>query len=217
MVGGLGGVFRTSNPGAGTVVWNGFGAGLPNAYFSEIIYNKQDDVLVAGTVGRGEWKISSASAALAAPTTLQIDGTGSDDKIVLIREANQPRLLDVMINDVKQATVPVGSIDTININGAGGTDTITLNEINGAIDNTIVSPGITPQKIHGVSGLVAAKDSIVKGLGSAVDWIQGIFGTGEGSKELPGTGQSIASSFDGGEAEHEQDNPSARSLGQQGA
>jgi subtilisin-like proprotein convertase family protein len=56
LVGGRNGVFRmtTDNPG----VWNQFGSGLSNAPVFDLDYDAIDDTLVAGTMGRGAWKLN---------------------------------------------------------------------------------------------------------------------------------------------------------------
>lgn len=55
-VGGANGVFRmnTNNPG----VWNQLGTGLSNAVVYDLDFDLIDDTLVAGTLGRGAWKLS---------------------------------------------------------------------------------------------------------------------------------------------------------------
>jgi subtilisin-like proprotein convertase family protein len=56
VAGGTNGVFRmaTDNPG----VWNQLGTGLPNAIVHDLDYDAADDTLVAGTLGRGAWKLT---------------------------------------------------------------------------------------------------------------------------------------------------------------
>jgi hypothetical protein len=43
------------------------GAGLPNVFVWDLDYNATDDVLVAGTLGRGAWTLGSLKA-LTTPT-----------------------------------------------------------------------------------------------------------------------------------------------------
>jgi uncharacterized repeat protein (TIGR01451 family) len=59
VVGGQGGVFlmRTNNPS----VWERLGMGLPNAPVFELHYDHRDDVLLAGTLGRGAWLLPNVS------------------------------------------------------------------------------------------------------------------------------------------------------------
>jgi Bacterial Ig-like domain (group 3) len=60
-----GGVFVTTNPYAGAnTSWTSFGTGLPNVQAHDLQYNVQDNILVAGTFGRGAWAINQASAFL---------------------------------------------------------------------------------------------------------------------------------------------------------
>jgi hypothetical protein len=72
VVGGLGGllhdggVFVTEigNSATPRPVWVPFGQGLPNVQVFSLNYNSTDDVLVAGTFGRGAWTLPNVSQAL---------------------------------------------------------------------------------------------------------------------------------------------------------
>jgi hypothetical protein len=70
VVGGQSGVFvmLTVNPG----VWSKLGTGLPNAPVWDLEYDVTDDVLVAGTLGRGAWLVPDVSQALVLPVALDI-------------------------------------------------------------------------------------------------------------------------------------------------
>ncbi|HEY6138889.1 MAG TPA: RTX toxin [Thermoanaerobaculia bacterium] len=70
--GGLNGVFRMSTGNAGT--WNQFGSGLPNSIVADLDYDATDDVLVAGTLGRGAWTLTGV-APVAAPTNVTATAT----------------------------------------------------------------------------------------------------------------------------------------------
>ncbi len=62
------GVFVATNPYLGaSTAWTSVGIGLPNVQVHDLVYNPQDNILVAGTFGRGAWAISQAGAYL--PTT----------------------------------------------------------------------------------------------------------------------------------------------------
>ena len=43
---------------SGFTIWNKLGTGLPNALVADLDYNAADDVLLAGTLGRGAWTIT---------------------------------------------------------------------------------------------------------------------------------------------------------------
>ena len=60
LVGAQGGIYRMLTPG----VWSLYGQGLPNVVVHSIDYNAAQDLLVAGTYGRGAWTITGASATL---------------------------------------------------------------------------------------------------------------------------------------------------------
>src|SRR5207248_7948755 len=98
LVGGLGGVFRTLSPGAASPAWTLFARNLPYNYTNDLVYNAADDVLVAGTFGRGAWTVPNASQTLTAQGLLTIDGDtltpGAFDTVRLVRDVNDPTLLD---------------------------------------------------------------------------------------------------------------------------
>ncbi len=60
VVGGSLGVFRAMVTSIGT--WAEVGGNLPNALVYDLQYDATDDVLVAGTLGRGAWTLSNASS-----------------------------------------------------------------------------------------------------------------------------------------------------------
>lgn len=137
LVGGQAGVYRTLNPGPGAV-WTEFGGALPNALVSDLRYDARDDVLLVGTRGRGAWTIANATATLPVTSVLQIDGDtnfpGQDDTIRLVRNPNNPSMLDVYLNSVVPTkTVQLASIQQINVNGLGGNDTLIVDSTNGLI------------------------------------------------------------------------------------
>jgi len=61
VVGGAGGVYQMDASGSGS--WQALGAGLPGAPVFELVYDPTDDILVAGTLGRGAWLLSDPSGA----------------------------------------------------------------------------------------------------------------------------------------------------------
>jgi Ca2+-binding RTX toxin-like protein len=131
LVGGLGGVFRTANPGP-HATWTKLGRGLPNAPVFDLHYDKNDDVLVAGTLGRGAWTLPQASQFMFGTATLEIDGDPSlANSITLRRDPNNALLLDVFLNSTTPTTVPLVSIQQIAVNGQGGDDLLTVDFSNG--------------------------------------------------------------------------------------
>src|SRR5207244_4044321 len=64
ILGGAGGVFRSlGTPSGGSTQWALFGANIPNTLVTDLDYDATDDVLVAGTLGRGAWTMPNASTA----------------------------------------------------------------------------------------------------------------------------------------------------------
>lgn len=133
LAGGDGGVFRTITTSLG--VWTEFGAGLPNAPVWDMDYDPNDDILVAGTLGRGAWSVASATALLGG--VLQIDSdmdfAGQDDTILLVRQAANPLLLDVFVNGVLFGPYQLSTLSQINVNGLGGNDTLIVDSSNGLL------------------------------------------------------------------------------------
>ncbi|HFA51202.1 MAG TPA: hypothetical protein ENJ95_19495 [Bacteroidetes bacterium] len=67
LVGGYGGVYYNlpkENGGGESQLWLQYGEGLPNVVVRDLHYNVKDDVLVAGTWGRGAWTVANVSAAV---------------------------------------------------------------------------------------------------------------------------------------------------------
>jgi hypothetical protein len=160
LVGGQGGVYRTinppptisptvtclSSPAAASPIWTKFGVNLPNAPVTDLHYDPNNDVLLAGTLGRGAWTVPQLSASVLIPGTLEIDDANAGDTIHLARDANNPLLLDVSINNggpffiepgsipwLGIASVPFASLQQIIVNGSGGNDTLTLDLHNGSV------------------------------------------------------------------------------------
>jgi hypothetical protein len=128
LVGGQGGVFRALNPGA-TATWSRFGSSESNAIVRDLHYNATDNVLVVGTLGRGAWKVTSASTTLFQTSVVTVDGTAGNDVITLARDPNIPGILNVFLNSVTPVfSVVAAAVQQIIVNGLGGNDTININD-----------------------------------------------------------------------------------------
>jgi uncharacterized delta-60 repeat protein len=86
VVGGLGGLAFASDPRvAAQTAWRPLGDNFPNVIVADLQYDANDDVLVAGTVGRGAWKMKNARALLSAgragalDPTFDLDGKATTD------------------------------------------------------------------------------------------------------------------------------------------
>src|SRR5438034_1942499 len=153
LVGGLGGVFRTTldlralTPGTPPpLVYNEFGRGLPNVLVMDLRYDSRDQLLLAGTLGRGAWTIPNADAALKQESLLRIlgaarpGGLARADQIVLRREADQPWLLDVFVSRstgvlpaTPSATIQLSSLARIEIDGRDAGDTVLIDGAHGPV------------------------------------------------------------------------------------
>jgi hypothetical protein len=54
---------------SGFTSWNKLGTGLPNVPVWDLVYDVKDDVLVAGTLGRGAWTITNLRDLTRLPAT----------------------------------------------------------------------------------------------------------------------------------------------------
>lgn len=125
------GVFRSEVGEIVTSHWTEYGTGLPNTLVRDLHYDAVDDVLLAGTWGRGAWTIPDASLTLFTPGQLQIDGdtdfAGENDAIRLVRQEANPLMLDVYLNGTSPTlSVEFAALDSVAVNGFGGSDTLTL-------------------------------------------------------------------------------------------
>jgi len=77
VVGTNAGVFLSFSSDFGT--WFELGAGMPNAPVWDLDHDATDDVLVAGTLGRGGWMLASVAAINVPPVALCKDATVSTD------------------------------------------------------------------------------------------------------------------------------------------
>jgi hypothetical protein len=67
LVGTLGGVFQMAHPDGPGATWTLLGNGLPHTLAIDIHYDYSDNVLVAGTLGRGAWTLSNPFSSGEAP------------------------------------------------------------------------------------------------------------------------------------------------------
>jgi len=133
------GVFRTPLDGSASPVWTEYGKELPKVLVNDIRYYSGDDVLVAGTFGRGAWTVPNVSSSITTNGTLQIDGNPADDVIRLILNQANTDFVDVFINN--DTGTPDGSFElaellNIQVNGLGGNDELVVDSSNGLIELT---------------------------------------------------------------------------------
>ncbi|MBL7044120.1 MAG: pre-peptidase C-terminal domain-containing protein [Pirellulaceae bacterium] len=118
--------------------WTRLGANLPNALVNDLEYHASDDVLLAGTFGRGAWQMENASLVVDDSPVMTIRGDedhiNQDDLIRLVRNMANPLLLDVFLNSVAPVfTAPLAVIQQINVFGLGGNDQLIVDAGNGLI------------------------------------------------------------------------------------
>ena len=146
LLAGAGGVYRSVNPNnpSSTPIWTDFGLNLPNALANELHYTPplaaplNGDTLLVGTYGRGAWTIGNASLIVDQNPVLNVCGdeqqVNQDDTIVLIRDAGNPALLNVLVNGVLEFSGPIAAFTQINVFGIGGNDNLIVDSTNGLIN-----------------------------------------------------------------------------------
>ena len=152
LVGGEGGVYRRVGGSGRPARWAEFGGGLPNTIVTDIEYNAADDVLLAGTLGRGAWTIPRANHSLLQRPELRAEGSDAEDdtpftlddideRFFVERNASHPWMLDVYYchcNDSETParpvlSVPISSLEHVQLNGNGGDDDFVIDYTNGPV------------------------------------------------------------------------------------
>jgi hypothetical protein len=128
LVGGLGGVYRMLTPPVGgcpDAAWTKYGQGLPNALVTSLVYDPQGNTLLAGTLGRGAWRITDVSATIATPAVLEIDGDASPNNISIRPDPANPTLF---LADDGQGSqrFQLANFSQVQIRGMGGADNILI-------------------------------------------------------------------------------------------
>jgi hypothetical protein len=176
LAGGRGGVFRLLHPldppgGA----WTQYGTGLPNVLVNDLHYipgTGFGDILVAGTLGRGAWTIPAASKTLSQAIRLQISFVVGDfgySVVRLVRDASDPRILDVFVGSRSQPdfTVPLAVLQDIEVTGLGN-DTLIVDNSNGRINvpDLFFSGGAFPNTLQIQSGSDTQPENAVFDVGT---------------------------------------------------
>ena len=122
-------------------VWTKLGTGLPNVPVFDLEYDAADDVLVAGTLGRGAWTMPNVSDSIA--IVLQIVGTSNADTFRIVRKDNDPLLVQVFINNttnIPNQTIPLSALARIDVDGLAGGDSLEIDSTYGVLN--------VPEGIH---------------------------------------------------------------------
>ncbi len=141
LVGGYGGVFRraVTPPGGAPFTWSEYGDKLPGVIVDDVVYDPTNNVVIAGTVGRGVWEVTNASATIASTVNLTVAGDGGPNAMSLIVDPNNTSR--ILVSDGINPTqgFDIGLLNSIQFNGLGGNDTLTVDFTNG---NPIAVSGV---------------------------------------------------------------------------
>ncbi len=137
--GGDGGVYRWRST---TSTWTKFGHGLSQATVSSLHYDPNDDLLIAGAIGRSVWTLPQASQFLYYESSLMIEGGefSENDVIRLAQDTYNPLLLDVYVNNsgtVPTYQVQIAAVQKVQMFSYGGDDTILVENLPAGMSLTI--------------------------------------------------------------------------------
>jgi hypothetical protein len=164
LAGGLGGVFSL-RLGSNDPCWHQLGTGLPNVVVSDLHYSPQQDVLLAGTFGRGAWTISSASFWLGNPTTLSVVALLPANNVIDIRpDPSNNRFLQVVENGVVDYDGPYSYIAELFVFASNPGDTVRLENLPACLPFVIhMTPGqgfnFIESESSGFPGLITVTSS----------------------------------------------------------
>lgn len=128
LVGGYGGVYalKLSQLNGGAVTWLKFGTGIPNAVVTSVVYDSLSDSIVAGTYGRGVFRMTSVTSALNSTPTVTVTGTSGADNIAIYPTPNDPTKFTVSDGLGNTQSFSLATYRSVVIQGLGGADTITV-------------------------------------------------------------------------------------------
>ncbi|MEX2309161.1 MAG: hypothetical protein WD738_16295 [Pirellulales bacterium] len=136
LAGGLGGVFRRSAAAIVGPKWSEYGRGLPNTLVMDMEYDQRSNTLLVGTLGRSAWVLPNVRSTIGLESRLQVTGTAGLDTIRLVRNANNPSLLDVFFNNTSATpslTTQLSVLQKIQVTGLGGPDILEIQSTNGIV------------------------------------------------------------------------------------
>jgi Ca2+-binding RTX toxin-like protein len=175
-----------------SIVWQEFGNGLANALVTDLRWDATDDVLLAGTFGRGAWMIFGASTSIAEAAVVTVDGTQDADFVRIAPDPSNLSILEFTLNGTttRRAMSTVGRIvvnlhngddglefdttdgpifvpDGLAFNGGSGNDTVLL--IGQALQHVFFA---TPDTLRTNSQITYANGTVMN---ATYDATQGVF------------------------------------------
>jgi hypothetical protein len=167
LVGAFGGVFRAVPNGAATA-WTEYGT-LPHVLVSSLVYNAKDNVLVAGTLGRGVFTISNVTSTVFSAGTLSIS-SNTAAAVRLVHDHNNSLLLDVFLNNpgpTPDLQVELAALSGISVGALGRGSSLTLDNTADFVPETTT---VTGSKITGLFYSDAGQLTSVRGLSIPVNY-----------------------------------------------
>ena len=120
----------------GGLNWSEYGAGLPNAQVTDMEYDQRSDTLLVGTFGRGAWTLPDVSDTIEAESFVQVGGSSSSNTVRLVRQAGNPTLLDIFLNNpttTPTLSVQLSVVQKVQVDAGAGADFLDVQSTNGQI------------------------------------------------------------------------------------
>ncbi|MSU60792.1 MAG: LEPR-XLL domain-containing protein [Pedosphaera sp.] len=119
--------------------WTRLGDDFPNVVVGDLVYDRTDDVLVAGTQGRGAWKLPNASRIVFQDAVLRIDTGPGDDtvRLKLSPASGTPPELQVFVAsggpEMMIGSFKLSTVRDISVHTGAGNDTLIVDSANGEV------------------------------------------------------------------------------------
>ncbi len=161
-VGGTGGVVRTLDAfaGAGAATrWTEIDGRLPNAIFRNLVYDPNDNLLLASSLGRGSFTLRNASTAAVNTDELIIAAGPESTTVTISRLGFLPNTLQVSFASASKNEIQfidAAALDRIEFRGGSGNDRLELDFSNGLFS---VASGIKFTGAAGTDRLVITDDT----------------------------------------------------------
>jgi len=135
LVGGYAGVYalRLGQSPTEGCDWVKFGGGMPNVVVSSLRYDAVADTLVAGTFGRGAYRLKGVSTALNNKPTITVTGTIGANTMAIYPDPNDLTKFIVTDGLGNTQTFGANTYQAVVFQGLGGSDTIRVGSPNDSV------------------------------------------------------------------------------------
>jgi hypothetical protein len=148
---GLGGIVVGTDRGAFLATstaynsWMQYGVGLPNMPVTDLRYNAADNVITAGTLGRGAWMVSNASTTLLSQELTIVQSGGTTD----VTEGGATDSFTVALTSQPTTDVVVSVTSANTLQATGNPTTLTFTSTNWNVPQTVTATAVNDNLVDG--------------------------------------------------------------------